>query len=265
MPDAYKYIPISKYAAPIIIVIATAIFGSLSIWWNTGEIQSTSQYQSKETDWKYQQRPLNVNSFSNRIRPLYMPLITLSLCYIFCGYILKHIGTISYISTIGNSNALFLFCAVICSQQTTAWFLIPLIQRILCGEAGASRSTVAGSWQILKCFIYGLEGIILLSLTLANPSLSAIMAVIIIPVTMIIKPARSFILLVLQSAMLSALSPPMILFIWGIVVGDFSAPIEFLARIYEYWYTFNAHFLPWICLLYWPLNLASQVLVTMEQ
>jgi glycosylphosphatidylinositol transamidase len=265
MPDAYTFIPISKYIGPIIIVIASTILGSLSIWWDSGSIEIKGNQPPKQYEWIYQQRPIDLGSFSNRIRPIYMPLLSLSASFAFCGYIFKYMSTISYLLSHDFGSGVYIFCSILVAQQTVAWFFIPLIQRMFCGETGSTRSTVVGSWYMLKCFVYGLQGMFLLGLTAINPSLSLAYGVVMFPITMIIRPTGSFPLLFLQSLFLTMVSPPVLLLIWGILGQNFIVPWMFLADLCENWNTFGAIFLPLMCLFYWPINITLQVMATMEK
>ncbi|KAJ3258769.1 hypothetical protein HK103_003363 [Boothiomyces macroporosus] len=236
MPSAFQFIPISKYVAPLAILIATLVAQSAQIWIASGEQQVTAPKDYVRKPWKYIQREYGSSSFSNKIRPIYMPVLTL---------------------------ALFMFAAIFVGQQTMTWFMIPLLQRLICADAGASRSTTAPVWLILKSFILGLMGLFLFSIATMNPSLSLLMSIPIVPVFLLIRPTAN-ILYYVQMMVLVALSPPVLLFLYAFVQQDHLVAAQLLTNSYFYWDLFGGLLLPWIALAYWPLNLGAQVMISME-
>jgi hypothetical protein len=156
------------------------------------------------------------------------------------------------------------FGFIILSQQVYSWFLIPLLQRVFCGDTGSSRYSSAGAWKILKCFIYLVLGVGLSSLMTINPSLALAIAIPLIPICIICRPSQSLFFLVIQSSVLVVTSPPVLLVIYALYSQDIGVVNSTIKWLYESWSTFGGSFLPWVVWFYWPLNLALQLLVTME-
>ena len=153
--------------------------------------------------------------------------------------------------------------AIITFQQTFTWFIIPLLQRLFGGDSGSQKYRVTAAWQIIKCIVYLLVGLGIVSLIPVNPSLAVTFAVPLIPICIISKPSKSFITLVLQSILLFTISPPILLAAYGLHVQSLSEPAVLLNELLENWNTFGNLLLPWIIWFYWPIILALQLLVTM--
>ena len=112
MPASRKFIPISKYVGPVLAIAATAIFGALNIWWTTGDLEPKLKGK-KRLGWKFMQREYGESSFSTVTRPLYMPLISLVLCFTFCWYMFKNLDTISSIANQGPLQVPYI-CNLVC-------------------------------------------------------------------------------------------------------------------------------------------------------
>ncbi|KAI8901968.1 Gaa1-like protein [Globomyces pollinis-pini] len=264
MPSANSFIPLSKYIGPLTIIISAAIFKSLELWWNTGTIPYVIPKGYKRQSWRFLQKGFGESNFSSLIRPLYMPFLTIIFCSMFSVQIFYLMDTIRFAAQNQFQSALFMLFATVMSQQMMALFMIPLLQRLYCGEAGASRVTTAPVWKILKCMINGGLGLFLLSVAAMNPSLALVMAILLVPSFIMIRPTKSLIFYSFQMFVLFIISPPVILAIYGLVYGDYTVATQFLSDIWHHWSLFGGLLLPWICLGYWPLTLAAQVLVTME-
>lgn len=150
-----------------------------------------------------------------------------------------------------------MFSAIITSQQTYTWFIVPLLQRLFGGNSGSTRYRIAGAWQIIKCIVYLILGLGVVCLTLVNPSLAIVFAVPLIPICILMKPRKSFMMLLLQSTILFLISPPVLLLMFG-------ANGDILQQLLENYTTFGNLLLPWIIYFCWPIILCLQLLVTME-
>jgi glycosylphosphatidylinositol transamidase len=149
-------------------------------------------------------------------------------------------------------------------QQSMTWFMIPLIQRMIASDAGASRSTVAAAWVVFKSIICAGYGMFLLTLTTMNPSLSLLIAIPVIPTLVLVRPTQNFIVMMIQIIIFVAISPPLLLFWYALYTQDPTRPVLFMQEIYQQYESFGALFVPFISVIYWPLNLACQVIVGME-
>ncbi|KAJ3270445.1 hypothetical protein HDV01_007805 [Terramyces sp. JEL0728] len=263
MPSAFDFIPISKYVAPLAILIATLIAQSAQIWVTSGELQVAPPKGYVRKPWKYVQREYGSSSFSNRIRPVYMPVLTLAFSFLFPMAVFSIVDIVQFTVKTQLDSALFMFAAIFVGQQTMTWFMIPLLQRLICADAGASRSTTAAVWLVLKSFILALMGLFLFSIATMNPSLSLLISIPVVPVFLLIKPTANIFYYV-QMFVLVAFSPPVLLFIYAVIQQDHLAAAELLTNSYFYWELFGGLLLPWIALAYWPLNMAAQVMISME-
>lgn len=157
-----------------------------------------------------------------------------------------------------------MFSSLIMGQQAMSWFIIPLLQRLACGEAGASKLTVSASWKILHCFSCGALGMFLVVLATTNPSLALVLALPLVPIFILVRPARSVLSFVFQALVLFCLSPPMLLFLYAFSKSSIAAATSFADAAFHHWDLYGALLLPVICVFYWPLNLAAQLIISME-
>jgi glycosylphosphatidylinositol transamidase len=101
MPTAYSFIPISKYIIPIAIIAGCAIFVSLDLWWTSGEIAVQPVKDTTRKAWRYAQRQFGVGSFSNKHRPLYIPLLLLCMCFVLPIWVFTNLKVIIGMSSMG--------------------------------------------------------------------------------------------------------------------------------------------------------------------
>ena len=137
-----------------------------------------------------------------------------------------------------------------------------MLYRLLTGTAGASHSRSRGAWYILKCFICAEAGLFLISLATVNPSLSVLLAIPSVPLFAIMAPSKSPTWTLVQFLLLTLVSPAGIVLLLSFL-GDTDALRHILEVSVNHWNTYGAIFYPVICLFYWPLNIAAQVLITM--
>lgn len=100
MPSGDQFVPLSKYIGQLVAVIAASILSSVGIWWSTGEIMSNVKPRSKK--WKFLQREFGLASFTAKIRPLYMPIITLALSTIYPAYIFSQMNSVRYLASFSS-------------------------------------------------------------------------------------------------------------------------------------------------------------------
>jgi glycosylphosphatidylinositol transamidase len=100
MPSAYAFIPIAKYIGQLIGVIVATILASVGLWWSSGELEASKQKNRKP--WQFLQRSFGLASFSTKIRPLYMPLLSLGLSFLFPGYVFFYIDTIRFMANVDS-------------------------------------------------------------------------------------------------------------------------------------------------------------------
>lgn len=255
------------YLPPIAIIISTAIFYSLAMWWTSGA--SEIQAYNAGADFEYLRMPFGVNSFTNTDRQLYMPLLTLLMCHAISFGIFSYWSLLRFVSSSIGAVQLylhktqFLFFAALVLEQTSVWFMIPLLQRLMCGSGGAPNSKSYGAWYTLKCLMCGEAGLILIAISTQNPALALLLSIFIVPITVLVRPSNVDRLATVSGILLVLLSPPMLFFIGFFVMGD-EVVLKFLYDATSYWELYGAIILPCICLVYWPLNMAAQVVNGMQ-
>jgi Gaa1-like, GPI transamidase component len=153
----------------------------------------------------------------------------------------------------------FLIAAAIVLQEITALFMIPLLQRLMTGSAGASNSRSVAGWYMLKCLICCEAGLLLIALSTVNPSLALVISITTIPLCTLMQPTKIQVISTLQLSILVALSPPVLA-----LMVDGEILRSFVQNAVGQWELYGAILLPAIVLIYWPLNMACQVMVGME-
>ncbi|KAG9325677.1 hypothetical protein KVV02_001161 [Mortierella alpina] len=117
----------------------------------------------------------------------------------------------------------------------------------------------AADWIILKTFILALSALIVTTLSALNFSLAVSIGLIIVLPYMTFRPSHYKALSLVQTAALISISPP------GLMVAAswwYSKDIsQVLAWVLEAYEVLGTWLLPTICGVYWPLNMATMVMV----
>jgi glycosylphosphatidylinositol transamidase len=119
MPTAHSFIPISKYIGPIAITAACSIFVSLDVWWTHGEIPVRNS--GSKQPWKYALRGYGVSTFTNRVRPIYIPTILLGLCFLLPIWVWNQIDMILSMAKLGVEHVDFINTGNVCSALDLGW------------------------------------------------------------------------------------------------------------------------------------------------
>ncbi|KAF9932173.1 Glycosyl phosphatidyl inositol protein transamidase complex subunit [Mortierella alpina] len=117
----------------------------------------------------------------------------------------------------------------------------------------------AADWIILKTFILALSALIVTTLSALNFSLAVSIGLIIVLPYMTFRPSHYKALSLVQTAALISISPPglMLAASWW-YSKDISQVLAWVLEAYE---VLGTWLLPTICCVYWPLNMATMVMV----
>ncbi|KAJ3159788.1 Glycosylphosphatidylinositol anchor attachment 1 protein [Geranomyces michiganensis] len=283
MPTVTSYIPMSVYLPPVILLSVTLIFESLAMWWRSGEEtpwrrpeKSVKIMPGADTEISpppstegttYISRSRHLPSFDARVRPVFIPIVTLVICHATGAFALYFAPTMLFMADYGKINPLNMMTGTLVVAATIYGFMIPTLQRLLEGS-GASSATTAPAWQVLKSFACLELGASLIALAMLNPSLSAFLAVVSVPPFLIAKPCNDR--FAAQMIALFVASPVGLL---GCVAalaraggggGGLDVAWAIVRQSAEGWAAYGAWLLPFVCLIYWPLNLAAHVVCGME-
>ncbi|CAG8434789.1 11747_t:CDS:10 [Ambispora gerdemannii] len=113
----------------------------------------------------------------------------------------------------------------------------------------------AADWIILKCFTLAFTGMIISCLSVLNFSLAVFTALIVIIPFSLFRPHVSKTIRYLQLFVLCLISPPGLLLLSGVDMGNFLR-----STLMEYQLLGN-YIVPFVCCLYWPNVLAYTVIV----
>ena len=270
MPSVDTFIPISVYLAPIAMIAASATLHSLALWWKSVEEKKNIESSAKQlsgTEGKAKatllKREPQIASFATKTRPLFLPAITLASCLAAGGWFLNSLETLLFIASRDQSSTLFVGGFVFGMQSLFCIALVPFLHRLTQDSGSETKTTVSAS-KIVKVGCCGLLGVSLVVLTATNPSLAILVAIPSVPVFLLIRPCGSL-MNVLQMFILNILSPPGIVFVYCLATQNTHGAMAMLVNAMEGWKLFGSQIIPLVCLVLWPLNLAGQVLVGMEE
>ncbi|KAF9165893.1 Glycosyl phosphatidyl inositol protein transamidase complex subunit [Actinomortierella ambigua] len=117
----------------------------------------------------------------------------------------------------------------------------------------------APDWVLLKTFILAMAALEVTTLSALNFSLAVSIGVLIAVPYLMFQPTHNHVLRILQLGTLMAMSPPgLVLWASYLLEMDVSAILHWVLQGYE---VMGTWLLPTICFVYWPLNLASIVMI----
>ncbi|TPX69672.1 hypothetical protein SpCBS45565_g02244 [Spizellomyces sp. 'palustris'] len=264
MPTAQSFIPLSVYIPPVILLSVTLIIESLAMWWASGDLrQSPPARPNLIKGTEFADHPADMSAFNIRIRPLFLPVVTLVLCHA-AGAIAFYLApTVRFMALIGEINPFNMAATVVVVTATIYSFMIPTLQRMMEGS-GASTATTAPAWMILKCLGCAELGGALIALSTLNPSLSVFLAIPSVPAFLLARPTESHYRFLLNVAAVTLASPIGLLGIMSLWEGlDVAQGVA--GKVVDGWTLYGAWLLPFICFVYWPMNMVANVIIGMEE
>eukprot|EP00842_Homolaphlyctis_polyrhiza_P001941 jgi/Hompol1/2748/HPOL_000637-RA len=266
MPNADHLMPISVYIAPLAVLASSLVLTSLGIWWDSTaqSIRQSGIAIDQTGDSVYVRCIAGTNSFTSIVRPLYLPAVTLGTCFAACAWVLSISETLTFIAAKNVESMFFVATVVIGLQILLSHSILPLIHR-LAGGSGAATKSSEPAWRMLKLLCCGALGMVLITLTAINPSLAILIAIPNVPVFLNLAPGSSTAHRLFQLALLSILSPPGLLLIAAVISREPQRVMLAAKNAVHHWIVFDSQLVPVVCLLIWPLNLAAQTLIEMEQ
>ncbi|KAJ3065870.1 Glycosyl phosphatidyl inositol protein transamidase complex subunit [Podochytrium sp. JEL0797] len=255
----YEYLPIAFYIGPIVLLSVNLVFEAF-IFYMEGEYVLNVKELTSETDKEtgFLIRPLGISSFMKAPRPLQLPIAVISVCYAVCwtAYSVAW-SNIEYLSQQPLTN-LLLFTFL--SQLLLSLLILPLL-RIIIPPPTPTTPSAPPQWKLLKSLCYSLLAMTLLTVSSLNPSLSALLALPVVPLAYICaSPSENLGVKVLKLVGLQLASPVGLLGGMVVVMGEEGARgvVEAVAGT-GYWLEgWSVEVL--VCGV-WPVVLALQVLV----
>ncbi|RKO89541.1 Gaa1-like protein, partial [Blyttiomyces helicus] len=263
MPTSDSYIPISKYIPPVLLLAATLVLKSISLWWETGNLTLEYPIAPKRVPGtKYMAREEAASSFTRRVRPIYLPIVTLVGCAMGGWALYRLAPSVGYLMAERLIHPIYIIGSVLASVQLYVYILLPLTQRMMEGT-GIGTATRAPAWQTLKCMVCAAQGMSLMALATLNPSLSILLALPSVPAFLFAAPTRSAIVYMQRWTALTVASPVGLLGLLAVAEGVGVAE-GLVLRSFDAWRVYGSWLAPFVFLLYWPLNLAAHVVLLME-
>ncbi|KAI8909021.1 Gaa1-like protein [Gorgonomyces haynaldii] len=263
LPFADRVIPLAIYLAPIMLIIASAVFMSLDLWLRSGS-KVIPEAKSREKSFQMLQRPFGDSTFTEMVRPLYIPLLLLATAHTFSFFFLGMKEMIKYTALAGIDQTRFIWTSLVVAHELFSLYFCPLCMRILTGEAGASNSQSVAAWKLLKCLACCECGLFLVVLATSNPSLALILALLLIPQVTLVKPSRDLTGNALQHVLLAFFSPSTIVLGFTFVPGMEVIVRKTIEQVIVGSDLFGGSLMYWLVLFYWPMNMVTQFILSME-
>ena len=259
MPNADHFIPISMYLPPILIMTASCILLSWSMWWISARFE-TEENPKIEFKFRYLRIPFGRGSFSPNFRPIFISIVTIVLSHATTLFFLLSFKAVD--SNTDIYQMYFILAAFFTMQLIMSWLLIPLFQLLLVGNRGATTSQSFAGWFTTKCFVAAEVGVLSVALAALNPSLALILIVVLAPLCILQKPSASHFTNMFQQAVLILLSPPTLIFVASMI--NPSMTLELVQKMVLHHQIYHAMLLQCICMFYWPVIVSFQVIIGME-
>ncbi|GJJ72207.1 GPI-anchor transamidase subunit GAA1 [Entomortierella parvispora] len=263
----HRYTSIGLYMPPVIILGVSFIFQALSLWGESSDLSLEVEAiaQGKEV-------PVTL-PYSRRSRSFKTPATIVGMSFVAGLASFKLVKT--EFGFPGETPLLKLVASVgVCTMLVfSAVSAARLRQHLLVkNEAEKKKAQVnsksssgepapAADWIMLKTFILALSALMVTTLSALNFSMAVSIGVVIVLPFMIFRPSKFLILNAIQIVILSVISPPGLVFLASWLYDmDVSLVLRWVLDGYE---IFGTWLLPTLCCIYWPLNIASMVMVLM--
>ncbi|KAI8139216.1 Gaa1-like protein [Fennellomyces sp. T-0311] len=131
---------------------------------------------------------------------------------------------------------------------------------VICTISSHRRHATTPNGRTLKSFCLAFSGLVISTISLLNFSLAVVTAaLIVIPYSFIRSSSSSWIIRILQWVVLNLISPPGLAAL-AVTLGGFPLS-HILSSLIEDYQVVGSWLLLYICVAYWPVNMAMQVLV----
>ncbi|KAJ3227029.1 Glycosyl phosphatidyl inositol protein transamidase complex subunit [Chytriomyces hyalinus] len=254
MFSIYDYLPIAFYIAPVILLSANLVFQAFLLFTEGEFVLSAIELEpTVDEKLKLLVRPAGVSSFLKSPRPLQLPIAIISLCYSVV-WICYRLAT-SYPSYLDQPLAVLLGYAA-AFQFAVSVLAVPILRLFI-----KPPESHPEQWKLLKSLTYSALGATLLTISTLNPSLSALLALPIVPTAYIAaKPSKNMALKLFRMILLQAASPVGLLGLLLLGLGEVGAR-HVLQHVWMVEYWLEGWCVGAVVCAFWPLCLALQILV----
>ncbi|KAF9430326.1 Glycosyl phosphatidyl inositol protein transamidase complex subunit [Podila epigama] len=274
-----RYTSIGLYMPPVIILGVSFIFQALSLWGQSSdlpfELEAIANGHMSAVALPYARRPRSFKVATTVVGLAFVAGLTsfklLTTQFGFPG----ETPLLKLVASAGVCSMLVL-SAVSSVQMRTKLLQMQAAEKInkdtkvaTSSSSGSSTSSnskkelqppmPAPDWITLKTFVLALSALVVTTLSALNFSLAVSIGVVIVWPYMYFRPSRLFLLNIVQTLILAAISPPgLLVFASWWYSMDVSLILSWALEGYE---ILGTWLLPTLCCIYWPINLAATVMV----
>ncbi|KAI9493887.1 Gaa1-like protein [Zychaea mexicana] len=246
-----RYVSIGDYMPPIILFACSLIFQSLALYYIR---PSTAPGSPEKKAVASHAVTTNSSSSSRSVSSALTVMIVTHLMGFAIFYIMQTTSLLGY--TANDSEAL----VVVQFALSCCIAVITVICTISSHRGGSRHATdTPNNGRTLKSFCLAFSGLVISTVSLLNFSLAVVTAVLIVLPYTFIRSSSSWIARVLQCVILTLISPPGLAAL-AVAVGGLPLS-KLLSMLIEDYQVVGSWLLLYICVAYWPVNLAMQILV----
>ncbi|KAJ3027588.1 UNVERIFIED_CONTAM: Glycosyl phosphatidyl inositol protein transamidase complex subunit [Siphonaria sp. JEL0065] len=205
MFSMYDYLPIAFYIGPIVLLSVNLIFEAFILYMEGEFVLDVSKLESTvDKSTNFLVRPAGISSFLKVPRPLQLPIAVISTCYAICWT--AYSVAWSRLDLLNQYPMTSLLAIALSTELVLSFGLLPIISIFV--PIPPPQKSGPSQWKLLKSLTYSLLGLTLLTVSSLNPSLSALLAIPIIPLShLCATPSKIFLLKLVKVVGLGLASP----------------------------------------------------------
>ncbi|KAJ3353709.1 Glycosyl phosphatidyl inositol protein transamidase complex subunit [Entophlyctis luteolus] len=177
------YLPIAFYIGPVVLMSINLVFevSTAFILYMEGElVVSVDDLKPKsEPSTKLLIRPAGISSFMKFPRPMHLSIVILTACYALCWTLYSLAWR--NLDFINKKPVVVVVIAIAILQLLFSLLAVPALSLFI-KKSSQNNVQSPKQWKILKSLSFSLLGMTLLTIATLNPSLSAFLALLIVPV-----------------------------------------------------------------------------------
>lgn len=260
LPQPSRYVSISQYMPPVILFACALIFQSLALYY-----LGTKPIEPEKTD--------VTTAYSLGKRHISFAFTVLTITHV-AGIAIFNLMQPSfgwkYLSQFSETEVSkwpdktgldeltpIMAQAIIMQYSTSS--VIALSTVILCVLWINKRPSVEHDGTILKSLCLAASALVIATVSLLNFTLGIATAILIVVPYSFIRPSSNAVWKLVQSAVLLALSPMGLLYVFSFATG--LPQVEIISTLMLDYQIVRSWFLTFCCTVYWPMNMAMLILV----
>ncbi|CAO3592080.1 unnamed protein product [Absidia cylindrospora] len=247
LPNPSRYVSIGVYMPPVILYACSLIFQSLVLYYLDPKALEVDRQEASSR--KGTIKP----AYSVYKRPTIFPFLILTIVHV-AGMMMLYVmqpSTSLWLNETFNDQALKIQIGTLCGIST----MTILATSLWVTQSGSPLH----DGRILKSMCLAGSAMVLATVSLLNFSLAVSTSIAIVVPYSLVRPTTSWFWRTLQCFLLSVLSPIGLVLLYSHLVGtDLIAIVSHLMFDYQ---VVQSWFIVFVCLVYWPTNMAMHILV----